>query len=125
MPFDQQPLEAWAAIDACRAAYDIDGDEDVDGQVGGLEWRVHAGIAWSWYLGDNDRGVVMGDMSTGFCRDGITSQGANENRGAESLLAFQLAYLGRMAIFTARDGSHNAGTNGGQIRNGGTLHTSA
>lgn len=83
LPFDQQPLEAWAAIDACRAAFAIDKGE---------EWRAHAKIAWSWYVGGNDRNLMLGDMATGFCRDGITSRGANENRGAESLLAFQLAY---------------------------------
>lgn len=106
LPFDQQPLEAWAAIDACRTAFAIDR---------GSEWREHAEIAWSWYVGRNDRSIVLGDVATGFCRDGITSRGANENRGAESLLAFQLAYHGLMGILTQDEG-HDAGTNGDQVR---------
>ncbi|MET0361094.1 MAG: glycosyltransferase family 4 protein [Sphingobium sp.] len=92
LPFDQQPLEAWAAIDACRTAFLHDR---------AAEWRTHAEIAWAWYLGENDRGIVLGDLDSGFCRDGITAQGANENRGAESLLAFQLAYHALTDILTS------------------------
>lgn len=85
LPFDQQPLEAWAAIEACVSARRCD---EGDGQL----WLDHGRRAYRWYLGENDRGAVLGDIQFGSCLDGVTPQGANENVGAESLLAFQLAY---------------------------------
>ncbi len=48
--------------------------------------------AWRWFFGGNDRGVVLADIVSGRCRDGITPRGANTNCGAESILAFQLSY---------------------------------
>lgn len=89
LPFDQQPLEAWAAIDACLSAYGVTRDPF---------WVRHAKAAYGWYFGANDRGVLLADISTGFCRDGITAKGANANRGAESLLAFQLAHIATAGI---------------------------
>jgi hypothetical protein len=84
LPFDQQPLEAWAAIDACLSASLVD-------QTKGI-WIEHARRAYRWFLGDNDRGVPLVDIRFGSCFDGVTPRGANLNVGAESLLAFQLAY---------------------------------
>ena len=83
LPFDQQPLEAWAAIDAVAVAWQETGDP---------LWIEHAEAAYRWYFGANDRGVVLGDIVSGRCRDGINPQGANENCGAESILAMQLAH---------------------------------
>jgi glycosyltransferase involved in cell wall biosynthesis len=83
LPFDQQPVEAWAAIDAAAAAYSATGD---------IGWLRHAEIAYRWFLGGNDRGEVLADFATGRCRDGVTPQGANLNCGAESILSFQLAH---------------------------------
>lgn len=85
LPFDQQPLEAWAAVEACLSARRCD-------DSGGQLWIDHGRRAYLWYLGENDRGAVLGDVQFGSCLDGVTPQGANENVGAESLLAFQLAY---------------------------------
>lgn len=93
MPFDQQPLEAWAAIDAAAAAWKATGDR---------LWLDHAEAAYRWYLGANDRGIVLGDVATGRCRDGLTPLGANENCGAESILAFQLSHYAMQAL--AREG---------------------
>jgi glycosyltransferase involved in cell wall biosynthesis len=84
LPFDQQPLEAWAAIDACLSASLVKRAEGV--------WIEHARRAYRWFLGDNDRDVPLVDIQFGSCLDGVTPQGANLNVGAESLLAFQLAY---------------------------------
>lgn len=89
LPFDQQPLEAQAAIEAARVAY----------RVTGLDrWCDHALAAWRWYFGGNDRGVVLADLTSGRCRDGITPRGANENCGAESILAFQLSHYSMLAM---------------------------
>jgi hypothetical protein len=85
LPFDQQPLEAWAAIDACAAAWRHEKSE---------RWLAHAHRAYRWFLGENDRAVVLGDLQFGSCLDGVTPHGANQNNGAESVLAFQLAYYG-------------------------------
>ena len=86
LPFDQQPLEAWAAVDACVSARRCDPGSSV--------WIEHGRRAYRWYLGDNDRRVTLADLQLGSCLDGVTPQGANQNVGAESVLAFQLAYYG-------------------------------
>lgn len=83
LPFDQQPLEAWAAIETCAVARRITRDE---------YWVRHAQAAYRWFFGANDRGVVLADPAAGICRDGITPHGMSKNVGAESLLAFQLAH---------------------------------
>lgn len=85
LPFDQQPLEAWAVIDACAAAHDADGD---------MAWVYAARIAYDWYAGGNDRAALVGDPATGRCLDGVTPLGLNLNSGAESLLAYHLAHHG-------------------------------
>ena len=81
-PFDQQPLEVWAAIDAASAAYDVTGDDI---------WLAHARRAYAWFGGANDRGVIVGDPVTGTSKDGINPRGLNLNEGAESVLAYQHA----------------------------------
>lgn len=93
LPFDQQPLEAQAAIEAARAAFVATGE---------ARWFEHAKAAWSWFFGANDRGAVLADLVTGRCRDGITPRGANENCGAESILAFQLAHYSVLALARAK-----------------------
>jgi glycosyltransferase involved in cell wall biosynthesis len=82
LPFDQQPLEAWAAIDGAMAAYEATGD---------AIWLVNAQRAYDWFGGANDRGLAVADPATGTCHDGINPRGLNRNEGAESVLAYQLA----------------------------------
>lgn len=82
MPFDQQPLEAWATIDACLAAHEVSAEPF---------WIEAARTAYDWYSGGNDRGVPIGDANGGTCNDGLTPTGPNLNSGAESVLAFHLA----------------------------------
>ncbi|MEO6041522.1 MAG: glycosyltransferase family 4 protein [Croceibacterium sp.] len=93
LPFDQQPLEAQAAIDAAASAYSATGDD---------KWFVHAQAAYGWFFGANDRGVVLADLATGRCRDGVTPRGVNRNSGAESILAFQLAHYSVLALAGAQ-----------------------
>jgi glycosyltransferase involved in cell wall biosynthesis len=80
--FDQQPVDAWATIDACATAFRISGEET---------WRDAALCAWRWFEGDNDAGLPLANPVTGECYDGLGPYGPNRNRGAESVLAFQLA----------------------------------
>jgi glycosyltransferase involved in cell wall biosynthesis len=84
LAFDQQPVEACATIAACLAANLADPSPD---------WRIQARRAFDWFLGDNDLGVPLVDIDTGSCRDGLHPDRANENRGAESVLAYLLALI--------------------------------
>jgi len=76
--YDQQPLEAWAMADACARAAEVTGDSG---------WLVPAGVAVSWFLGENDQRMAMYDFETGACCDGLTAEGVNLNQGAESTLS--------------------------------------
>ena len=83
-PFDQQPVEVWAAIDAASAAYDITGD---------ASWLTEAKVAYDWFSGANDRGIPVADPLSGTSHDGINPRGLNLNEGAESVLAYQHATI--------------------------------
>lgn len=82
LPFDQQPLEAQATIDACLAAWEA---------TGAQRWADAAIRAYRWYLGQNDLGLPLASARDGGCFDGLTPSGVNRNQGAESILALQLA----------------------------------
>ncbi|HET6526861.1 glycosyltransferase family 4 protein [Sphingopyxis sp.] len=90
LPFDQQPLEAWATIAACGQAF---------GSTGSARWRESANAAWRWFFGANDRGAMLGSVRSGRCFDGLTPRGVNANVGAESTLAFHLAWQEMQAHF--------------------------
>ena len=107
LPFDQQPLEAQAAIEAAAAAWRASRDP---------KWPQHAQAAWRWFFGANDRGVVLGDLASGRCRDGINPRGANENCGAESILAFQLSHYSLIALLRAQPRRTTGETLGRQDR---------
>jgi hypothetical protein len=80
LPFDQQPLEAQATVEACCAAYAVTGDE---------RWRTEAERAYGWYLGHNDLDLPLASVQDGGCFDGLMPTGLNRNQGAESILALQ------------------------------------
>jgi len=82
--FDQQPVEACAAVSAFLQAYRA---------TGKARWRKDAWTAFNWFLGDNDLQVALYDPATGGCRDGLHPDRANENQGAESTLSFLMALL--------------------------------
>lgn len=82
LPFDQQPLEAWATIDAAVDALAATGDR---------RWAETARRAYGWYLGANDLGLPLSSGDDGGCYDGLMSDRVNLNQGAESVLAFQFA----------------------------------
>ena len=82
--FDQQPLEATAAISACLAARRADGD---------VTWRVYAERAFAWFCGSNDLSLWLIDPETGSCRDGLHPDRANENRGGESVVSYLLSFV--------------------------------
>jgi hypothetical protein len=80
--YDQQPLEAAAAIAACLCAWRADGDPD---------WKIEAGRAFAWFTGANDLRQSVVDTATGSCRDGLHPGRRNENRGGESVVSYLLA----------------------------------
>jgi glycosyltransferase involved in cell wall biosynthesis len=82
LAFDQQPLEATAAISACIAAWCADGD---------VRWEQDIARAFAWFLGRNDLLIPVVDAATGSCRDGLHPDRANENRGAESVVSYLLS----------------------------------
>ena len=81
--YDQQPIEAWAAIDAAIAACALQTDKAS---------MTHAMAAHAWFTGANDANQPIADSASGHCYDGINEQGVNQNRGAESVLAWQFAH---------------------------------
>jgi glycosyltransferase involved in cell wall biosynthesis len=88
--FDQQPIEAAAAISACLAAWRANDS---------AEWRAGATRAFDWFVGGNDLQTSLVDSSTGSCRDGLHPDRPNENRGAESVVSYLLG-LAEMRQFT-------------------------
>ncbi len=95
--FDQQPVEACAAVSACLQAYRATGKG---------RWRKEAWSAFNWFLGDNDLQIALYDPATGGCRDGLHPDRANENQGAESTLSFLMALL-EMRKLEEADGTEN------------------
>jgi hypothetical protein len=79
--FDQQPVEAAAAISACLSAFQVDGEG---------EWSAGAKRAFAWFMGENDLGIALIDPDTGSCLDGLHPDRANENKGAESVVSYLL-----------------------------------
>ena len=80
-PFDQQPLEAAAAISACLAAWRTEGD---------LKWKSDALRAFAWFLGSNDLSSALVHLESGSCCDGLHPGRTNENRGGESVVSYLL-----------------------------------
>jgi glycosyltransferase involved in cell wall biosynthesis len=87
--FDQQPLEASAAIAACEAAWHSDGSG---------AWHAEAARAFAWFLGSNDLLVPVVDLETGSCCDGLHRDRPNENRGGESAVSYLLALVQMRAM---------------------------
>ncbi|MEA2829469.1 MAG: hypothetical protein QOF22_217, partial [Bradyrhizobium sp.] len=82
--FDQQPVEATAAISACLAAWRAEGGE---------EWSTGARRAFDWFIGKNDLETALIDPETGSCADGLHPDRPNENKGAESALSYLLSLV--------------------------------
>ena len=98
--FDQQPIEAQSTISACLEAYRATAD---------LWWYEQAQRAFDWFLGWNDLGLGLYVPETGGCRDGLHPDRANENQGAESMLAFLLSLAEMRLIQNTAIGTQRAG----------------
>ena len=82
--FDQQPIEVMNLAEACSAAYSVTHDRS---------WLIEIRRCLEWFLGRNDLGMPLYDVSTGGCRDGLNAGGINANQGAESTLAWLTTLL--------------------------------
>lgn len=80
--WDQQPIEATALILAAAVAFEV--TEDV-------AYRRAAEAAYAWFLGENEAGLVVADVATGGCHDGLSEADVNLNQGAESTLMWLTA----------------------------------
>ncbi|MBS1715891.1 MAG: glycosyltransferase family 4 protein [Armatimonadetes bacterium] len=87
--YDQQPVEAWATVDAAVAAHRATGDE---------LWRRVGGNALAWFWGANAQGVQMVDPTTGGAYDGLRPDGPNQNQGAESTLSLLGSHLASLSL---------------------------
>jgi hypothetical protein len=97
--FDQQPIEAWAMVDACARAFDVTGDP---------YWERAAQRAARWFLGRNDSRVPVFDHATSGGFDGLRSDGVNLNQGAESTLAYLGSMLRVAELAQSRAGATSA-----------------
>lgn len=80
--FDQQPVEVQATVSACLEAFRTTADS---------VWLDRAHVVFEWFIGRNDLALMLYDTKSGGCRDALHADRVNENQGAESTLAFQLA----------------------------------
>jgi hypothetical protein len=71
-------------VSACLEAWRICGDS---------YWHRAAHRATEWFLGHNDLKLSLYDGRTGGCRDGLHSDRANQNEGAEATLSFLTALV--------------------------------
>lgn len=76
---DEQPLEAFAFLEAHRAAYDATAD---------FRHRAYIARALDWFDGANRLGSSVGDSRSGAGADGVGSASVSRNCGAESTLAY-------------------------------------
>lgn len=87
--FDQQPVEAAAAVSACIEAWHATGDS---------WWCLEAQRSFEWFLGGNDSNLPLYDATTGGCFDGLHANRVNQNQGAESTVSFLLALAEMKAL---------------------------
>lgn len=79
--WDQQPVDVMKLALAAREAYRALEDE---------AYREVVRRCRDWFYGSNDLGIPLADPSDGSCCDGLTPDGPNPNRGAESTLSYLL-----------------------------------
>ncbi|MFP4153553.1 MAG: glycosyltransferase family 4 protein [Alkalispirochaeta sp.] len=100
--YDQQPLEAAAAVGAAVAAFDATGEGSR---------RDDAHRCFEWFLGRNDLGEPLYVPSVGGCYDGLMVDRVNRNMGAESTLSFLMA-LGQIEMLESRVASYGGAKDG-------------
>lgn len=82
--YDQQPLEASAAVGAYTMIYESTRKK---------QYLDKAVAAFEWFFGRNRNHKIMYDKKTGGVYDGLTPTGVNMNEGAESIVSFLIAQI--------------------------------
>jgi hypothetical protein len=82
--YDQQSIEASCMVEAALAAFRVTRDE---------KYQRAAYTTFEWFLGKNSKNLVVYNVDTGGCHDGITPLGLNLNEGAEATVSYLLARL--------------------------------
>ena len=82
--YDQQSVEAACTTEAAIAAFRNTNEEG---------YLKAAYEAFEWFFGKNLQSLTLYDPENGSCCDGITSQGLNQNKGAEATLSYLQARL--------------------------------
>jgi glycosyltransferase involved in cell wall biosynthesis len=102
---DEQPIDASAFVLAFRTAHAATGDR---------RYLARMRESFEWFLGANRLGLSLYDFSTAGCRDGLGTQEANKNQGAESVVSFLLALLAMLGLMD--DGPDRIDAKTGVIR---------
>jgi glycosyltransferase involved in cell wall biosynthesis len=76
--FDQQPIEVSTLAEACSRAYELTGES---------QWADVMAQSAAWFLGANDTGLPVFNLTTGGGHDGLERTSVNANQGAESTIA--------------------------------------
>ena len=82
--YDQQPLEAAAAVDAYLFAAQA---------LHKRNYLNRALLAFEWFFGNNRNHRYIYDENTKGVFDGLTTRGVNQNEGAESIVCFLMSCL--------------------------------
>lgn len=82
--FAQQPLDAMAMVLLYKSLFSLTGDK---------KYLSKLKISFSWFLGNNDLYISLYDQQSKGCVDGLYKDQVNLNQGAESLIAWQIAFL--------------------------------
>jgi glycosyltransferase involved in cell wall biosynthesis len=82
--FDEQPVDAMAAILLFREANLVLGD---------VHYLERMRQSFDWFLGKNRIGKPLFDFESKGCRDGLMENDVNVNQGAESSLSFLISLL--------------------------------
>ncbi len=82
--YDQQCVDAAAMVLAAAEAFTVTHE---------VRYRDAAQTWWHWFFGNNTQKKSLYRPEDGAVYDGLTPGGVNENRGAESIVAFLLAHL--------------------------------
>ncbi|MBV8171693.1 MAG: hypothetical protein JO219_07165 [Candidatus Eremiobacteraeota bacterium] len=90
---DQQPIEAAGMVDAWLAAAERTRDD---------RYWPRALEAFAWFLGVNSERLIVADLQTGGCRDGLGLGWRNRNMGAESTLSYLQAHCAIARFARAR-----------------------
>lgn len=82
--YDQQPIEASCMVEACVTA---------NRALKEKRYMDYAHKAFQWFHGSNSSGLTLVDRDNFTCFDGLTVNGLNQNKGAESTISYLLADL--------------------------------